>query len=317
MATKFKSAKNKFDALRNKLKTAQDAKSGGQTYDDSWKFKPALVGAKSEYRVRILPHIHVDDGLAEPWVKTYSHMYNRPSDGKYIYVQCPTTYDEKGFDKCPICAKSKELFGKETATSEEQARKMYRKPRYFVNVYVKEDPRSGEDSQKGKVLVWEVGQQIFDKFHDALVDQELDFYDPEAGNDFLVKIKKKGGYTNYEMSHFNLKPCPIVEDEDLMNEIHSQIYNINEKVLVGAKTPELLETIMTGKKVEKEQHKPTTRDSDNEGEEELDESDESDDEVIKDKDLDIDNDEPAESDEDDSDDSEADDDDIDLDELFK
>jgi len=311
MATKFKSAKNKFDALRNKLKTAQETKSGGTTYDDSWKFKPQLIGSKSEYRIRFLPHIHVDDGLSEPWVMAFSHMFNRPGDGKYIYVQCPTTYEEKGFDKCPICQKAKELFSKETKTSDEQAQKMYRKARYYVNVYVKEDPREGEASQKGKVLVWEFGQQIFDKLHDALVDQELDFYDPEAGNDFIIKIKTKGGFTNYEMSHFSLKPSPIVDDEDLLNEIHGQIFNLNDKVLTGAKSYELLESIMTGKKNEKTEKKSTTKDSDNDGEEEVDDEKE---EADIDDELDI----ASEETETDSDDEvdEVDDDDVDLDELF-
>lgn len=314
MATKFKSAKKKFDALRSKLKTAQVAKEGGKTYDDSWKFKPQLIGAKSEYRVRILPHVHVDDGLSEPWVMSYAHMFNRPSDGNYIYIQCPTTYDPKGFDNCPICKRAKKLFEKETKTSEEQARKIYRKARYFVNVYVKEDPRSGEESQEGQVLVWEFGQQIFDKLHDALVDQELDFYDPEAGNDFIIKIKNKGGYTNYEMSHFSLKPTPIHEDEDTMNEIHEKIYNLNEKILTGPKSAELLESLYTGKKIEKDQESKIS-DSDDGGEKEVDEIDDDDsDEIIKDKDLDIEEEsEVKES----SDDSEVeDDDDVDLDELF-
>lgn len=319
---KFKSAKKNFGALREKLKKEQEAKesSGKKTeYDNSWKFSPKLIGAKCEYRVRILPHIHVDDGLAEPWVKSFSHMFNRPSDGKYIYVQCPTTYDEKGFDKCPICLKSKELYAKENEAATADAGKIYRKPRYHVNVLIKEDCRDGDDNQAGKVLVWEFGQQIFDKLHDALVDQEMDFYDPEEGNDFILKIKQKGGYTNYEMSHFTLKPSPITDDEDEMEKIHGQIYNLNEKVLSEPpKDPELLTFLLTGEKTKgkgataNSENKPSkTRDSD---EDDGDELDEDEDEITDDELSDMDDDTKEVGDDDD--DEKDDDDDIDLDELF-
>lgn len=323
--SKFKSTKKKFDELRNKLKEKveeKEKKKEKPTYDDSWKFSPKLIGMKTEYRVRFLPHTFVDDGLSEPWIKTYAHMFNRQSDGKFIYMQCPTTFDEKAFDKCPVCIKSKELYAKETEKAEELAGKMYRKPRYWLNVLVKEDPRK-EDNQEGQVLVWEVGQQIFDKLHDALVDQEMDFYDPEEGNDFIIKIKKKGGYTNYEMSHFSVKPTPISEDEDEMNEIHDKIYNLNEKCIRKELDYEFIESLMTGEKIEKKEDKSKTADTDNDDETLSEDTEETDDDITDDE-LDginektDDNTDADEDDEDtDEDTGEEEDDDIDLDELFK
>ena len=316
----FKSIKKNFSALREKLKKEQDSKSSGGKveYDNSWKFKPALVGAKSEYVVRFLPHVHVDDGLAEPWVKTYAHMFNRPSDGKYIYVTCPTTYDEKGFDKCPICTKAKALYDKDNESAEAEAGKIYRKARYHINVLVREDSRTGDECQKGKVLVWEFGQQIFDKLHDALVDQELDFYDPEEGNDFVIKIKQKGGFTNYEMSHFSIKPTAISDDKQEAARIFKEIHNLNEKILgEGPKEAALLNFLLTGEKADKNGKKDAAekpsrpaRDSDEEGEdvEEVEET-------VEDAELDVS--EPNDEPDDDGDDASGDDEDIDLDELFK
>ena len=318
----YKSAKKNFNALREKLKKEQESKnSGGKVeYDNSWKFKPALIGAKSEYVVRFLPHVHVDDGMAEPWVKTFAHMFTRPSDGKYVYVTCPTTFDEKGFDKCPICTKAKALYAKENEASEAEAGKLYRKPRYHINVYVKEDARTGDDSQKGKVLVWEFGQQIFDKLHDALVDQELDFYDPDEGNDFVIKVKQKGGFTNYEMSHFSIKPTSVSQDKQEAARIMGEIHNLNEKILnEGPKEAALLNFLLTGEKSDKSKAASTTeskpsrpaRDSDNDGEPQ-DEPEES----VDDAELNVD--EPVESeDESDTDSDDEKEDDIDLDELFK
>ena len=277
MSNKFETKfKNKFDELRNKLKDKREEaekKSSGATFDDSWKFKPSLPANKPKvtYTVRILPNVHSES--IEPWVKANFHMFRRP-DGKFIYTLCPSTFEEDASKvKCPICEKSKKLFSTNDAMDEKQARDLWRKPRYFANVLIKKDPRSGEDSQEGQVLVWEFGNQIFEKLVDALTEDEINFHHPFEGVDFNLILKKKADFTNYESSHFASDQSQIAEDEEKLNEIFDSIYNLDEKILGrGAKDYDKLVEMLTGEESESPKKKPTTRDSDeDEGEEEEDE----------------------------------------------
>lgn len=267
-ATKYK---NKFDELKNKLKNKREEaenRANGGGYDDSWKFKPTLPQNKPKvtYKVRILPNVHSD--AIEPWIKANFHMFRRP-DGKFIYTLCPTTFVEDPREAdCPICDKSKKLFNSKDSMDEKKAKDLWRKPRYFVNVLVKKDTRKGEESQEGKVLVWEFGNQIFEKLVEALIEDDIDFSNPIEGVDFNLILKKKGEYTNYESSHFGSETTSISDDEDEMNEVYDSIYNLDDKILgTGAKSTEKLLEMLTGESA-KEETGSTTRDSSKGGDEE-------------------------------------------------
>jgi hypothetical protein len=244
--SKFKSLKERYNEVANKIKE----KSGdGQSFDDSWKFKPSLPSNKPKvnYVVRVLPNIHVDDGLGEPWFEAFAHIYTK-SDGKRVYTICPTTNGKD--QKCPICEKARTYWtkvngGSASKSEEDLARAYNRKPRYFVNVLVIDDPRKGtEEDQTGKVLVWELGPQIFEKFKDAFNDQKLIFWDALEGYNFNLIIKKKGEYVNYESSHFSAAATPISQDEDEMNKAHDQIFNLPEKVVGRLRTYQELQKLL-------------------------------------------------------------------------
>lgn len=229
--SKFKSIKERFNEVSNKIK----AKEGGEgTYDDSWRFKPTLPSNKPKvnYILRVLPNTHVNEGMDEPWFESFVHIFTR-SNGKKVYTPCPTT-DGKD-KKCPICEKARTYWTKvnagEASKSEEDLARAYnRKQRYHINVLVVDDPRKGtEEDQTGKVLVWEIGPQIYEKFKDAFFDQKLPFFDPFEGFNFNLVIKKKGEYNNYDSSHFSAAASAIGTDEEL-EAIHPQIHNLSEKV---------------------------------------------------------------------------------------
>lgn len=256
----FQNLSTNADKLRSKLKNLQQEKENKsnqtQSFDD-WKFKPDLIGQKSTYVLRILPNIHKDNGESEPWIKTLVHMFPTPQ-GLKKFALCPKTLDEKA--PCPLCDKAKALFVKvndksASKTEEDAARKFYKKPRYFANVLVLDDPRTGEKCQKGKVLVWEFGQQIFDRLFDALVDRGLNFYDPKEGNNFQLVIKKKGDYPNYESSFFDSASTSITSDEAEFNSKYAnQIHNIEKKALgKGPKSYAELKDLMEGKEPEKKE----------------------------------------------------------------
>ena len=204
------SKSNKFEELRQKLQKqrsdAENKKNGGGTRDDSWKFLPDLPADKPsvKYTVRILPNVH-DKDSAYPWIDGFFHMFRR-SDGKFIYTMCPTTLDDKA--PCPICEKAKKLFATKDKADEEAALKLYRKQRYFVNVYVKSDPRAADQAQAGKVAVYEFGKKLFDKFSDAILEQQLEIVNPLNAHDFMLVLKKQGEFTNYDSSLFVAKETP-------------------------------------------------------------------------------------------------------------
>jgi hypothetical protein len=228
--SKFKSVKERYNEVVSKIKEKDE----GQSYDNSWKFNPTLPSNKPKvnYVLRVLPNVHINDGLDEPWFEAFAHIYTR-SNGKRVYTICPTTNGKE--HKCPICEKARTYWTKVNAGSaskaeEDLARAYNRKPRYYVNVLVVDDPRKGtEEDQTGKVLVWEVGPQIFEKFKDAFFDQKLPFFDPFEGYNFNLVIKKKGEFNNYESSHFSSAASAIGSEDDL-DVIHGQIHNLQEKV---------------------------------------------------------------------------------------
>jgi hypothetical protein len=243
--SKFKSIKERYQEVVNKIKEDAGDK---PTYDNSWRFNPTLPSNKPKvnYVLRVLPNVHQNEGLDEPWFESFVHIYTR-SSGKKVYTPCPTS---NGKDKkCPICEKARGFWTKvnagEASKSEEDLARAYnRKQRYHINVLVVDDPRKGtEEDQTGKVLVWEIGPQIYEKFKDAFFDQKLPFFDPFEGYNFNLVIKKKGEYNNYDASHFSTAASAIGTEEEL-EAIHSQIHNLPEKVASRMRTYDDLKKLL-------------------------------------------------------------------------
>lgn len=193
------------------------------------KFLPKLLKGeqKSIYKVRILPNIF--DKKSPPWVQANVHIFKN-SDNKTVYEFCPSTFNAKNY-KCPICEFSKFLFKKGDKISEDLARSYWIKKRWFVNVYVKEDPRKGEENQAGKVLIWEFGSKIFDKLVEAVTTHNLYFWHPTDGFDFSVIIKQVSGYQNYDLSDFSRKASPLAESTDEINRILNGSFNLQDVIL--------------------------------------------------------------------------------------
>lgn len=236
MTNKFAAFTNKFDEIRQKLQHQKQEQESGKkgTFDNSWKFRPELPKDKPKiaFKVRILPNVHTPDA-AYPWISAPFHMY-RKADGKFIYALCPSLNDNKEKsvkNPCPFCEHAAALFKTQDKVDDDFAHKVYKKQRFFLNVLVIEDPRVGEENQKGKVLVYEYGKKVQEKLEDAMMEQKINIIDPLAGHDFTLVIKRQGEYTNYDSSSFSIEKTPIGKDEEEMNKIFDSIHNLNEKVL--------------------------------------------------------------------------------------
>ena len=308
--SKFKSAsKKRFEELRNKLQNEVAPDTTDKKFDDSWKFKPEILSnqTRSVYTVRFLPNIHFNDGLDEPWFEFRAHMFMPKGASKKTYQICPTTTDEKA--KCPICERAKSLFDKGDEASERIAKSIYKKRRYYANVFVVKDPRKGDDSQEGKVLVWEFGKKIFDKLTAAMSLHGLYFWDVDEGANFTLCMTKDGGYNNYDSSDFERNSSSL-SDFTNIDEVHDKIVNLEEKILPRMRTYEELNDILNGKSVVDENTKDKSiktvvRDTETEEVEEKEEP-------VVDVDKAFDTEEPETTAEDDTNDSPADEDDIDI-----
>jgi hypothetical protein len=244
--------KDQFEELRKKLEESKNA--GANKKDDKksfdWRFNPTQIKgeARTIYKIRILPHVHVDGGASEPWIQNSVHIFKPKGAEKNTYQICPHSY-EGDKAKCPICEHSKFWFAKKDKASEDVGRGYWRKKRWHMNVLVKEDPRKGEENQNGKVLVWEIGTKIFDKLSEALTMHKMFFWDPHNGFDFNIVIKTVGGYANYDSSDFSRSPSPIVEVEEDLDAIHDQIRDLN-KLILGQKRKSYdeLKAVLEGRK---------------------------------------------------------------------
>jgi hypothetical protein len=245
--------KDQFEEIRKKLEDSKNAgankKEDKKSFD--WRFNPTQIKgeARTIYKIRILPHVHVDGGASEPWIQNSVHIFKPKGAEKNTYQICPHTY-EGDKAKCPICEHSKFWFAKKDKASEDVGRAYWRKKRWHMNILVKEDPRKGDDNQTGKVLVWEVGSKIFDKLSEALTMHKMFFWDPNNGFDFSIVVKQVGGYANYDSSDFARSPSPIVEDEEQLDAIHDQIKDLN-KLILGQKRKSYdeLKAILEGRKM--------------------------------------------------------------------
>lgn len=219
-----------FEEIKKALVTNKNNQESNTTTNN--KFFPKLVKGeqKSIYRIRILPNIF--DKKSPPWIQANVHIFKN-SDNKTIYDFCPSTFNAKNY-RCPICEFSKFLFKKGDKISEDLARSYWIKKRWFVNVYIKDDPRKGEENQVGKVLIWEFGSKIFDKFVEAITTHNLYFWHPIDGFDFSVIVKQVSGYQNYDLSDFSRKASPLAENASEIDRILNSSFNLQE-IFLGRK----------------------------------------------------------------------------------
>jgi hypothetical protein len=232
----FKSVKDKFADVKKKLQSQEDAKS--TDYGDSQFFKPQPVKgeAKSKFRIRILD-LGEESQTGLPWLQFNYHMFKRQGDSKYIKVIDPKTFDKSAPN--PIAELASKLFSSDNALDNTMAKTLYRKPRYFCKVYVKEAPEN-QAHYIGKVLILEASKTLYDKFIDEIEetdDDETPFYDPFEGKDFSLIVKQKGEWPDYSDSKFMSSRGPIMDDEDVMDKIYKESVAMKVKDVILKRDP--------------------------------------------------------------------------------
>ena len=92
---------------------------------------------------------------------------------------------------------------------------------YIANVYIVSDPSN--PSNEGKVFLYKFGTKIFEKIQEAMKPQFADEepvnpFDFWKGANFRIKIRKVGGYTNYDKSEFDSQTA-LSDDDAKMEKI--------------------------------------------------------------------------------------------------
>lgn len=135
-------------------------------------------------------------------------------DGNGFYFDCPSTVGKK----CIVCNEFFRLKDSDSAIDQEKAPDFRRQTGFFHLVQIIDDKHNPE--LNGKIMIYKFGWKIHEKYQELL---EPDFGDPVIpadlfrGRNFLIKIKKVGGWNNYDSCKFLDKSEPIVIDGERMN----------------------------------------------------------------------------------------------------
>ena len=204
----FKDMKRKsvgsISELTKKLETAEKKNS----YQDDRFWKPTLDKASNGMAVfRFLPAPENED---MPWAKLYTHAFK--VGGRWYIENSRTTIGEKD----PVSEMNSELWNSGLESDKDIARDRKRKLSYISNILVVKDP--GAPENEGKVFLYKYGVKIFNKIQEAM-QPEFDDEDPInpfdywAGANFKLKVRKVGGYINYDKSEFE-SPSELLGGED-------------------------------------------------------------------------------------------------------
>lgn len=212
-----------FEKLNKKL-TELNSNNGGSGDNRYW--KPTVDSAGNGFAIiRFLPE---PDGEDFPFVKVYSHFFKSESGLHYVEKSLTTL----GKDD-PVSEYNSKLWNSvdsDDAPERKQARKQKRKLSYHSNIQVIHDPANPEND--GKQFLYEYGSRIFGKINEAMNPpfpdkKPFNPFDFWGGANFKVKIIKKDGYQNYDLSEFDAV-SPLSDDDAELERIYNNLYSLKE-----------------------------------------------------------------------------------------
>lgn len=205
-----KKSTNGIDELIKKMEDQTKSKDG---YKDDRFWRPEQDKTGNGFAiVRFLPPVEGED---VPWVKIYNHAFQGP--GGWYIENSLTTLGQKD----PVGELNNQLWNSGLESDKDLARIRKRKLTYISNVYVVSDPANPQN--EGKVFLYKFGTKIFEKIQEAMKpqfndEQPINPFDFWTGANFRIKIRKVGGYTNYDKSEFD-SPNPLLDDDAKLEKI--------------------------------------------------------------------------------------------------
>lgn len=198
-------------SLSSKLNEMNGPARGGDGIDELL-WKPTIDKAGNGYAViRFLP---TPEGEDSPFARIWDHGFQGP--GGWYIEKSRTTLGEAD----PMSEYNSELWSSGREEDKETVRKQKRRTSYYANIQVLQDPDN--PSNEGKVFMYKFGKKIFDMIEEAInppkskYDQKEAFnpFDFWEGANFRMKIRKVGGFRNYDQSHFD-DPSQLADDDEL------------------------------------------------------------------------------------------------------
>ena len=205
----LKKSNDNLSRLLSEVDKVNTPKNNSNNSNDERFWRPELDKSGNGYAViRFLPQ---SEGEELPWVRVFNHGFQGPT-GKWYIENSLTTLNQKD----PVAEYNSILWNSGTEANKDIARKQKRRLSYIANVLVVSDPKHPEN--EGQVKLFKFGKKIFDKIMDHMKPQFEDEtpvnpFDPWAGCNFKLKIRKVEGFTNYDKSEFD-SASPLFEGND-------------------------------------------------------------------------------------------------------
>jgi hypothetical protein len=174
--------------------------------------------------IRFLPEIQGEDC---PWVEFLSHSFQGP--GGWYIENSRRTLGEKD----PCGELNSQLWNSGSEEDKNIARQRAQKKNYVSNILVLKDEANPQN--EGKVFLYKYGKKIFEKIKEKMQpefkdEDPINPFDPWSGCNFKLKIRKVGGFTNYDKSEFDSQSALFGGDDEKIEKIWKQQYSLAEFV---------------------------------------------------------------------------------------
>ncbi|AVR55422.1 single-stranded DNA binding protein [Enterobacter phage myPSH1140] len=208
-------------ALASQLASLSGSKGFNSEDKGEWKLKLDNAG-NGQAVIRFLPG-KGDEGV--PFAVLVNHGFKK--GGKWYIENCTSTHGD--YDSCPVC----QYLSKNDSynTNNEEYKLLKRKTSYYANILVVKDPAAPEN--EGKVFKYRFGKKIWDKINAMVaVDVEMgetpiDVTCAFEGANFVLKVKKVSGFSNYDESKFlGQSEIPNIEDEAYQAQLQEQMVDL-------------------------------------------------------------------------------------------
>jgi len=212
---------NSKNSIQNLIKKLDESSKKDYKDDRFWRPEQDKMGNGFAI-IRFLPNA---EGQNDSYVKLFSHAFQGP--GGWYIENSLTTIGEKD----PVSELNTQLWNTGSEEDKNIARLRKRKANYISNILVIKDEANPQN--EGKVFLFKYGQKIFDKIQEKAKPEfkDEDPFDPFnfiTGANFKLKIRKVGGYTNYDKSEFDSQSVLLNGDKAKMKDVYDSLYNLSE-----------------------------------------------------------------------------------------
>lgn len=215
----------------SKLLTQIDSVSNKKTHEADatyWKLTKDKTGNAAAV-IHFLPNKNIED---IPFVRMYKHNFKNPATNRWYIENSLTTIGEQDY----IAEVNKELWNTGLEENKKIVSSRKRKLQYIANILVVKD--LGNPENDGKVFKYAFGPKIWDKIvaaakpEEALGEEPISAFDPINGADFLLKMtyNAEAEQYNYDASKFNSKKPMFGGDDDKIEAVLAQCYDLNQEI---------------------------------------------------------------------------------------